>query len=207
MTKLEEFDYAKATALAVVMLVVSFLLLLAVNVLQWWSNRYNTHNLVMTPAARHPNRPARASPLHDESPFVRRLLIGIALRFMGLFLVCRWSQFSRRPSPRVSASIFRRCRRPADVERHQAHAHRRRHFRPLNCIFGVGGGWAIAKFDFRGKNILLTLIDLPFSISPVISGLIYVLVFGAQGWFGPWFSTTTSKSFSPCRASCWPRFS
>ena len=57
---------------------------------------------------------------------------------------------------------------------------------PLNLVFGVAAAWTIAKFDFRGKNILLTLIDLPFSVSPVISGLIYVLLFGAQGWFGPW---------------------
>ena len=57
---------------------------------------------------------------------------------------------------------------------------------PLNCIFGVAAAWAIAKFDFPGKNILITLIDLPFAVSPVISGMIYVLVFGAQGWFGPW---------------------
>jgi len=57
---------------------------------------------------------------------------------------------------------------------------------PLNLVFGVSAAWAIAKFEFRGKSILLTLIDLPFSVSPVISGLIYVLMFGAQGWFGPW---------------------
>src|SRR5574343_2116739 len=57
---------------------------------------------------------------------------------------------------------------------------------PLNLVFGVCAAWAIAKFDFRGKNLLLTLIDLPFSVSPVISGLIYVLLFGAQGWFGEW---------------------
>jgi sulfate/thiosulfate transport system permease protein len=57
---------------------------------------------------------------------------------------------------------------------------------PLNLIFGVAAAWTIAKFEFRGKNILLTLIDLPFSVSPVISGLIYVLLFGAQGWWGPW---------------------
>jgi sulfate transport system permease protein len=57
---------------------------------------------------------------------------------------------------------------------------------PLNLVFGVAAAWAIAKFEFRGKSILLTLIDLPFSVSPVISGLIYVLMFGAQGWFGPW---------------------
>ncbi|AKZ63695.1 sulfate/thiosulfate transporter permease subunit [Herbaspirillum hiltneri N3] len=57
---------------------------------------------------------------------------------------------------------------------------------PLNLVFGVTAAWSIAKFEFRGKNILLTLIDLPFSVSPVISGLIYVLLFGLQGYFGPW---------------------
>jgi sulfate transport system permease protein len=57
---------------------------------------------------------------------------------------------------------------------------------PLNLVFGVAAAWAIAKFDFRGKSFLLTLIDLPFSVSPVIAGLIYVLVFGLQGWFGEW---------------------
>ena len=57
---------------------------------------------------------------------------------------------------------------------------------PVNTIFGVAAAWAIAKFDFRGKQILITLIDLPFSVSPVIAGLVFVLLFGAQGWFGPW---------------------
>jgi sulfate transport system permease protein len=57
---------------------------------------------------------------------------------------------------------------------------------PFNAILGVAAAWAIAKFNFRGKNLLLTLIDLPFSVSPVISGLVYVLLFGAQGWLGPW---------------------
>ncbi len=55
---------------------------------------------------------------------------------------------------------------------------------PLNAVFGIAASWAIAKFDFRGKQFLTTLIDLPFSISPVVSGLIYVLIFGLQGWFG-----------------------
>ena len=57
---------------------------------------------------------------------------------------------------------------------------------PLNTVFGLAASWIIAKHDFRGKSVLITLIDLPFSVSPVISGLIYVLLFGAQGWFGPW---------------------
>src|SRR5476649_800661 len=57
---------------------------------------------------------------------------------------------------------------------------------PLNVVFGLTASWSIAKFEFRGKAFLTTLIDLPFSVSPVVSGLIYVLMFGAQGWFGPW---------------------
>ncbi len=59
---------------------------------------------------------------------------------------------------------------------------------PLNLVFGVCAAWAIARFEFRGKQLLVTLIDLPFSVSPVVAGLLYVLVFGAQGWFGPWLA-------------------
>jgi sulfate transport system permease protein len=59
---------------------------------------------------------------------------------------------------------------------------------PLNVVFGLAASWAIAKFEFRGKSLLITLIDLPFAVSPVISGLIYVLVFGLQGWLGPWLA-------------------
>lgn len=57
---------------------------------------------------------------------------------------------------------------------------------PLNVVFGIAAAWSISKFDFRGKSFLVSLIDIPFSVSPVISGLIYVLVFGMQGWLGPW---------------------
>lgn len=64
---------------------------------------------------------------------------------------------------------------------------------PLNLLFGVVAAWGIAKFNFVGKNLLITLIDLPFSVSPVISGLIYVLLFGLQGWFGPWLESHDVK--------------
>jgi len=57
---------------------------------------------------------------------------------------------------------------------------------PLNTVFGVAAAWAITRFEFKGKSLLTTLIDLPFSVSPVISGLIFVLLFGAEGWFGEW---------------------
>ena len=76
---------------------------------------------------------------------------------------------------------------------------------PFNLFFGVCAAWAVAKFDFPGKAFLITLIDLPFSVSPVVVGLIYVLVFERSGlaWAHGW-PTTTSASSSPCPASCWP---
>jgi sulfate/thiosulfate transport system permease protein len=64
---------------------------------------------------------------------------------------------------------------------------------PLNLVFGIAAAWCIAKFDFTGKQLLTTLIDLPFSVSPVIAGLSYVLVFGAQGWLGPWLAAHDIK--------------
>ncbi len=64
---------------------------------------------------------------------------------------------------------------------------------PLNLVFGVWAAWAVSKFDFRGKSLLVTLIDLPFSVSPVVAGLVYVLMFGAQGWFGPWLQAHDLK--------------
>ncbi|HEY9065790.1 MAG TPA: sulfate ABC transporter permease subunit CysW [Burkholderiaceae bacterium] len=64
---------------------------------------------------------------------------------------------------------------------------------PLNLVFGVFAAWGVTKFDFRGKQLLITLIDLPFSVSPVVAGLIYVLMFGAQGWFGPWLQAHDLK--------------
>jgi sulfate transport system permease protein len=64
---------------------------------------------------------------------------------------------------------------------------------PLNLLFGVAAAWAIAKFEFRGKAFLTTLVDLPFSVSPVVAGLVYVLLFGAHGWIGPWLQAHDIK--------------
>jgi len=64
---------------------------------------------------------------------------------------------------------------------------------PANLVFGIAAAWAIAKFEFRGKSLLITLIDLPFAVSPVVSGLIYVLLFGSNGWFGPWLQAHDIK--------------
>jgi sulfate transport system permease protein len=140
-------------------------------------------------AAEKINVPHRMS----ELPFVRRLLIGIALAFMALFLVVPLVSVFAEALKQGLGFYFQTLRDPMTLSAIKLTLIAAGVSVPLNCIFGVAAAWAIAKFDFRGKNILLTLIDLPFSISPVISGMIYVLVFGAQGWFGSWFSDHNIK--------------
>jgi len=128
------------------------------------------------------NAPHRIS----EPPFVRRLLIAIALAFIALFLIVPLVSVFTEALRQGFGFYFQTLRNPMTVSAIQLTLIAAAISVPLNCLFGVAAAWTIAKFDFPGKNILLTLIDLPFSISPVISGMIYVLIFGAQGWFGPW---------------------
>src|SRR5471032_1244720 len=128
-----------------------------------------------------------------EPRWVRAVLIAIALIFLALFLVV--------PLVAVFAEAFKKGWQvyfDAIVEDDALAAIKLTLLTaaiavPLNLVFGVAASWCIAKFEFRGKSILLTLIDLPFSVSPVISGLIYVLMFGAQGWFGPWLEAHDIK--------------
>src|SRR5208282_2013624 len=128
------------------------------------------------------NAPRRIS----EPPLVRRLLIAIALVFIALFLIVPLLSVFTEALRQGFGFYFQTLRDPMTVSAIELTLIAAVISVPLNCIFGVAAAWTIAKFDFPGKNILLTLIDLPFSISPVISGMIYVLIFGAQGWFGPW---------------------
>ena len=128
------------------------------------------------------NAPRRMS----EPPFIRRLLIAVALAFIALFLVVPLASVFAEALRQGFGFYFQTLRDPMTLSAIQLTLIAAGISVPLNCIFGVAAAWTIAKFDFPGKNILLTLIDLPFSISPVISGMIYVLIFGAQGWFGPW---------------------
>jgi sulfate/thiosulfate transport system permease protein len=128
-----------------------------------------------------------------DPPLVRRLLLGLALLYLGLFLVAPlasvWGEalagglapfLAAIMTPDALAAIRLTLLVAAIVV-------------PVNAIFGLAAAWAIAKFEFRGKSLLITLIDLPFSVSPVISGLIYVLLFGAHGWFGPWLQAHDIK--------------
>jgi sulfate transport system permease protein len=121
-----------------------------------------------------------------EPLWVRTLLIALALAFVTLFLfiplVAVFTEALRKGWDVYLASI----QEPDAVSAIKLTLIAAAIAVPLNLVFGVAAAWAIAKFEFRGKNVLLTLIDLPFSVSPVISGLIYVLLFGAQGWFGEW---------------------
>jgi sulfate transport system permease protein len=121
-----------------------------------------------------------------ESAWVRRTLIGVALVFMFLFLVLPlaavftealrkgWQAYAEALREPDAWSAIRLTLLTAAIAV------------PLNLVFGVAAAWCVAKYEFRGKSFLTTLIDLPFSVSPVVAGLIYVLVFGAQGWLGPW---------------------
>jgi len=117
---------------------------------------------------------------------VRALLIGVSLAFLGLLLAAPlgavlaqalakgWAAYTESfTDPDTQAAIRLTLITAAIVV-------------PVNTIFGICASWAIAKFEFKGKSLLITLIDLPFAVSPVIAGLVFVLLFGAQGWFGPW---------------------
>ncbi len=147
------------------------------------------HSLVLT----YPKENARLSALHDdprtEPRAVRIAIIGVAVTFLSIFvvlpLVVVFAQaFSRGVSAYVTAlgnpealSAIRLTLLIAAISV------------GLNLVFGLVAAWAIAKFEFRGKTFLVSLIDLPFSVSPVISGLVFVLLFGAQGFFGPYLAS------------------
>ena len=121
-----------------------------------------------------------------EPRWVQRIAIGAALAFLALFLVVpllsvfvnAFSKgvgvFARAISDPMALSAIKLTLLTAVIAV------------PANLVFGLAASWSIARFRFPGRNFLITLIDLPFSVSPVISGMVFVLMFGAQGWFGPW---------------------
>jgi sulfate transport system permease protein len=139
----------------------------------------------VTPAAEQARPAARRDP-HTEPWLVRGLVIGFAILFLTVFvvlpLVLVFAEalskgvgfyLTALANPEALAAIWLTLITAAISV-------------SLNLVFGVAAAWAVAKFEFRGKTLLVSLIDLPFSVSPVISGLVFVLLFGAQGFFGPW---------------------
>jgi sulfate/thiosulfate transport system permease protein len=130
--------------------------------------------------------PRRVSDATHEPAWVRRVLIAVALAFLAVFLFVPLVAVFVEALKKGVAVYLAALAEPDALAAIRLTLIAAAISVPLNLVFGVAAAWSIAKFDFRGKNLLLTFIDLPFSVSPVIAGLIFVLVFGLQGWFGGW---------------------
>lgn len=142
------------------------------------------------PIHRHWSRGARKSKRGaDESPWVRRLLISIAVLFCGVFLLLPLANVFAQAFSEGFTAFGAAITHPDTVAAIRLTLLVAAITVPLNVVFGVAAAWSIARFDFRGKALLITLIDLPFSISPVVVGLIYVLMFGLQGYLGEWLDS------------------
>jgi sulfate transport system permease protein len=148
--------------------------------------------IALAPSLQHaPRRPAQSATA--EPGFVRAMLIGVALAFVGLFLVLPLVFVFVEAFGHGAVYYFKTLADPLTADAIETTLIAAAISVPLNCVFGVAAAWAIAKFEFRGKSLLITLIDLPFSVSPVIAGMLFVLIFGAQGWFGPWLDDHNIK--------------
>ena len=129
----------------------------------------------------------------SESSAVRYSLIAVTLLFLSLFLFVPLAAVFAEALRKGVGVYFAAIIEPDALSAIRLTLLATAISLPLNLIFGVAAAWAIAKFEFRGKSFLITLIDLPFAVSPVIAGLIYVLMFGLQGWFGEWLSNYDLK--------------
>ena len=128
-----------------------------------------------------------------EPPAVRYLLIATALIFLGLFLLAPLIVVFTYAFREGISAYLGALSDPDALSAIGLTLLIAALAVPINMVFGIAAAWAVAKFDFFGKQVLMTLIDLPFSVSPVVSGLIYVLLFGLQGWLGPWLSEHNIK--------------
>ena len=135
----------------------------------------------------------RARVTTTEAPWVRWTLTGIALAFLFLFLVLPLAAVFAEALRKGLSAYIAAFKEPDAWSAIWLTLLTAAIAVPLNLVFGVAAAWCIAKYEFRGKAFLTTLVDLPFSVSPVVAGLIYVLMFGAQGWFGPWLAAHDIK--------------
>lgn len=132
---------------------------------------------------------ANPLPRGSQDPlWLRLLLIGITLGFLSLMLLMPLAVIFLEALQDGVGAYLASFQDPAAWHAIQLTLLATAIALPLNLVFGVAAAWAIAKFEFKGKSLLVTLVDLPFAVSPVISGLIYVLMFGMQGWLGPWLA-------------------
>ena len=137
------------------------------------------------PAPRIGIRPVAAT---GEPFWVRWTLIGLSVAFLALFLIVPVAAIFAEALRKGFAMYLASFSEPDALSAIKLTLLAAGISVPANLVFGLAASWALAKFQFRGRNVLITLIDLPFAISPVISGLIYILLFGMQGWLGPWLS-------------------
>ena len=142
-----------------------------------------TNNLNVSQYSHYQNK-VTSSRATSEPAWVRRIFISIMLIFLGLFLIVPLVAVFTEALRNGFATYFAAISDPNALAAMRLTLIAAIIAVPLNVVFGVAAAWAIAKFEFRGKSILITLIDLPFAVSPVIAGLIYILIFGMQGWFG-----------------------
>jgi len=122
----------------------------------------------------------------EESPFVRATLIVVALAFCLVFLLLPLVNVFAQALAKGWNVYWQALRHPDSWAAIRLTLIVAAIAVPLNVLFGLAASWAIAKFEFRGKSLLITLIDLPFSVSPVVAGLMFIVLFGLQGFFGPW---------------------
>ena len=137
--------------------------------------------------------PTHSAQSTGEPVWLRRTLIAIALLFVATFLILPLAAVFTEALRKGFDAFFEAFKEPDAWSAIKLTLLITAITVPLNLVFGVSAAWAIAKFEFKGKALLTTLVDLPFSVSPVVAGLIYVLVFGAQGWFGPWLQAHDIK--------------
>ncbi len=130
--------------------------------------------------------PAAVQAARSESPWLRWALCGVTFAFLGLFLVLPLVTVFVEAFSKGTEWYWNALIDPVTIASIKLTLLIAAVSVPLNTVCGLAAAWAITKFQFRGKSILITLIDLPFSVSPVIAGLVFVLLFGLQGWFGPW---------------------
>ena len=135
----------------------------------------------------------RAQSGTTEQTWVRWTLIGLALGFVFLFLLLPLAAVFTEALRKGLPAALEALREPDAWSAIRLTLLTAAVAVPLNLVFGVAAAWAVAKYEFKGKAFLTTLIDLPFSVSPVVAGLIYVLMFGAQGWIGPWLAEHNIK--------------
>jgi len=185
-TKLEQYDTAGATAIALVLLVASFLLVFTINALQRWTRRRAGASTVI-------GRGFRRAPALADSPALRRSLVAGAFLLLALLLFVPLAAVFAQALRKGPAAYLAAISQPAALSAIRLTLLTAAIAVPLHLVFGVLTAWLVAKFRFPGRGLLVSLIDVPFAVSPVIAGLLFVLLFGRQGFLGPFLAAHDVK--------------